>query len=107
MDICTDLLKALKGEHLSSVFSPDGTLISASAAPHCGAVTGSFTQPEKSWMLAKIPKNVARAALLRCTLAEHGSYGSRLGSKLHTETTPTDRGDGDERPSERECERVS
>ena len=26
----------LKGERLSSVFSPDGTLISASAAPHCG-----------------------------------------------------------------------
>ena len=32
----TDLLQALKGERLSSVFSPDGTLISASAAPHCG-----------------------------------------------------------------------
>ena len=32
----TDLLQALKGEGLSSVFSPDGTLISASAAPHCG-----------------------------------------------------------------------
>ena len=27
----------LKGERLRSVFSPDGTLISASAAPHCGA----------------------------------------------------------------------
>ena len=32
----SDLLQALKGERLSSVFSPDGTLISASAAPHCG-----------------------------------------------------------------------
>ena len=32
----TDLLQALKGERLSSVFSPDGTLISASAASHCG-----------------------------------------------------------------------
>ena len=32
----TDLLQALKGECLRSVFSPDGTLISASAAPHCG-----------------------------------------------------------------------
>ena len=31
-----DLLQALKGERLSSVFSPDGTLISASAALHCG-----------------------------------------------------------------------
>ena len=29
--------QALKGEHLSSVFSSDGTLISASAAPRCGA----------------------------------------------------------------------
>ena len=26
----------LQGEGLSSVFSPDGTYISASAAPHCG-----------------------------------------------------------------------
>ena len=32
----TDLPQALKGERLSSVFSSDGTLISASAAPHCG-----------------------------------------------------------------------
>ena len=32
----TDLLQALKGERLSSVFSPDGTLISASTAPYCG-----------------------------------------------------------------------
>ena len=31
----TDLLQALKGERLSSVFSPDWTLISASAASHC------------------------------------------------------------------------
>ena len=34
--MASDLLQALKGERLSSVFSPDGTLISASAAPHCG-----------------------------------------------------------------------
>ena len=32
----TDLLQALKGERLSSVFLSAGTLISASAAPHCG-----------------------------------------------------------------------
>ena len=32
----TDLLQALKEDRLSSVFSPGGTLISASAAPHCG-----------------------------------------------------------------------
>ena len=36
MWLCTDLLQALKGEPLSSVFSTDGTLISASSAPHCG-----------------------------------------------------------------------
>ena len=33
-----DLLRAFKGERLNSVFSPDGTLISASAAPQCGVV---------------------------------------------------------------------
>ena len=34
----TDLLQALKGERLISVFSLDGTLISVSAAPHCGTL---------------------------------------------------------------------
>ena len=34
----TDLLQALKVDRLSSVFSPDGTSISASAAPNCGTV---------------------------------------------------------------------
>ena len=33
--ILTYSLQTLKGERLSSVFSPDGTLIPASAAPHC------------------------------------------------------------------------
>ena len=36
-------LQALKGERLSSVFSPDGTSISASAAPHCGSLRGWAT----------------------------------------------------------------
>ena len=36
----TDPLQTLKGERLSSVFSPDETLISASAAPNCGANIG-------------------------------------------------------------------
>ena len=36
MDLYTDLLKALKGEPLTSVFSSDGTLISVSAALHWG-----------------------------------------------------------------------
>ena len=40
--IHTDLLKALKGERISSVFSPDGTLISASAALHCGVVSDAI-----------------------------------------------------------------
>ena len=33
-----DLLQALKGEPVSSVFSTEGTVISASAAPHCGVI---------------------------------------------------------------------
>ena len=33
-----------KGERLSSVFSPDGTLISASAAPHCGVLRRELTK---------------------------------------------------------------
>ena len=37
VSVHTDLRKALKEECLCSVFSPDGTLISASAGPHCGA----------------------------------------------------------------------
>ena len=36
----TDLPQALKGEPLSFVFSSDRTLISASAAPHCGVLEG-------------------------------------------------------------------
>ena len=32
----TDLLQALKGERLSTVFSPDGTLICVFAGSHCG-----------------------------------------------------------------------
>ena len=38
--LATDLLQARKGDRLSSVFSPDGTLISSSAAPHCGVKRG-------------------------------------------------------------------
>ena len=40
----TDLLQAIKGERLSSVFSPDGTLIYASAAPHCGSRRGLMSR---------------------------------------------------------------
>ena len=38
MHAYTDLLQALNGEPFSSVFSTDGTLISAFAASHCGSV---------------------------------------------------------------------
>ena len=38
---CTDRLQALKGKPLSSMFSTDGTLISAYAAPYCGRVTAA------------------------------------------------------------------
>ena len=41
------LLQASKGERLSSVFSPDGTLISASAVPHCGGGQTSSTQTDQ------------------------------------------------------------
>ena len=36
------------GERLSSVFSPDGTLISASAAPHCKRGGGQKKKREDS-----------------------------------------------------------
>ena len=39
----------LKKERLSSVFSPDGTLISASAAPHCGSPLHERTVFDTSW----------------------------------------------------------
>ena len=35
-------IQALKGERLSSVFSPEGTLISASAAPLCGDIAWNY-----------------------------------------------------------------
>ena len=41
MYVYTDLLQALKGEVLSSVFSPDGTLTSASAASHREILTSA------------------------------------------------------------------
>ena len=44
----TDLLQTLKGERLSSVFSPAGTLISGSAALHCGVQVKSPPKV-KSW----------------------------------------------------------
>ena len=39
----TDLLQALNRERLSSEFSSDGTLISASAASHCGEGIGAVS----------------------------------------------------------------
>ena len=43
-----DLLPALKGEPLSSVFSTDETLIFTSAAPHCGAAAARLKSRLKS-----------------------------------------------------------
>ena len=43
----TDLLKALKGEPLSSGFSMDGYLIFASAVPHCGGWGGAGGERER------------------------------------------------------------
>ena len=51
MWLYTDLLQALKGKLLGYVFSTDGTLISASAAPHYAA---KFS--------AQVPKTDARKA---------------------------------------------
>ena len=45
MAIYTDLPQALKGEPSSSVFSTDGILISASAAPHCGGTGKQAKKP--------------------------------------------------------------
>ena len=62
----TDLLQALKGEPLSSVFSPDGTLISASAAPHCGDQERQISQQQttsenvKSHILTYLKSNTGR-----------------------------------------------
>ena len=42
----TDLLQALKGKRLNSVFSQDGTFISASAALHCGMGGGGEKERE-------------------------------------------------------------
>ena len=55
----TDLLQALKGERLSSVFSPDGTLISASAAPHCGVTSG----PKETFIKRYIVQRTYKAEL--------------------------------------------
>ena len=56
----TDLLQALKGEPLSSVFSTDATLISASVAPHCrrgGVEEASSKQGSKRISVSVPPKS--------------------------------------------------
>ena len=45
---------ALKGERLRSVFSPNGTLISASAAPHCGVLLKNGINAFKVKVTAKV-----------------------------------------------------
>ena len=44
MAVYTDLLQALNAERLRSVFSTEGTLISASAAPRCGVLRSSSVE---------------------------------------------------------------
>ena len=53
VEINKEEIQALKGEPLSSKFSSDGTLISASAAPHCGAV------PRPSYTAVQRPSDKA------------------------------------------------
>ena len=55
--------QALKGERLSYVFSPDGALISASAAPHCGAKTQAVKKGWSHWSSL-----LAKSARLRVTM---------------------------------------
>ena len=45
-----DLLQALQEERLSSVFSPDGTLISASTAPTVGVLQSPTTVPVVNYL---------------------------------------------------------
>ena len=52
----TDLLQALKGQLLSSVFSSDGTLISASAAPHCGGGSWVLTSCQPRMVILRWDK---------------------------------------------------
>ena len=49
--ILTDLLQALKGECLSSVFSTDEALISASAAPHWKGMIAKFSSQIRHYRL--------------------------------------------------------
>ena len=76
MWLYTDLLQALKGERLSSVFSPDGTLISVSAAPHCGveggntSVSGSITIRSKGQRFLSAEESMKPGTT---TLVGHGS----------------------------------
>ena len=46
----TDLLQSLKGEPLSYVLSSDGTLISASTAPHCGGWRREWLDSRREWL---------------------------------------------------------
>ena len=50
--------QALKGEPSSSVFSTDGTLISASAAPHCRVKTGDMEILSGHWHKKMAPEHI-------------------------------------------------
>ena len=71
MRLYTDLLQALKGERLSSVFSPHGNLISASAAPHCGDADNVFADRAKLQavsMTYPLDHRLSRAQRVKTTL---------------------------------------
>ena len=50
MWLYTDLLQALKRERSSSVLSPDGTLMSASVAPHFGEIRKDRERERKKYL---------------------------------------------------------
>ena len=56
-----ELLQAFKGERLSSVFSQDGTLIPASAAPHCGEWEKEKEERKKKKKSTPVPYTNHRA----------------------------------------------
>ena len=68
MWLYTDLLQALKGERLSSVFSPDGTSTSASAASHCGVIVVAQCGNSTFFIVSK----GTNGTMLSCT---NGSVG--------------------------------
>ena len=64
----------LKGERLSSVFSPDGTLISASAAPHCRALDSRSLQHQQQPLFWERVNRVVAFAVPMTMERDHWSF---------------------------------